>query len=81
MRITAEELVVEAKKCRMKITATCNDVGEENSAFDLLAKIYTSFNREDDTELTQRRNGAILPSTAKGQSHIIGSKTFTFLRN
>ena len=49
----------------MKITATCNDVGEENRACDLLEKIYTSLNREDYPELSQRRNGAVLPSTAK----------------
>ena len=64
-RLTVNELVFEAEKYGLKIFATRNDVSEKNSGCDLLAKIYTSLNREDGADLSKRSNQAILPSPSK----------------
>lgn len=64
-RLTVNELVFEAEKYGLKIFATRNDVSKKNSGCDLLAKIYTSLNREDGADLSKRSNQAILPSRSK----------------
>ena len=61
-RITVNELVIEAAECGLKIFPTRNDFSEKNSGCDLLEKIYTSLNREDDADTRKRGNEAILPS-------------------